>query len=95
MGLMGDFLARMKRAHSCKLKWWSSVGVRNQSVVALASLLEDIRPAARLDRRFFSLSAIEMTRVGRTGPCLRWAICWTWQSVIEFMGHCWLGSVSS
>lgn len=90
-GLTGSFRARMNWRQSCRLMWWSSGGVRNHSVVVVDSLV-DMKPAARLERRFFSLSAMLMTRVGRTGPCLRWAICWTWQSLMVLTGYWYEGS---
>ncbi len=59
-----DFLDKMNRAQSSRVYCGFPEAARNQRAVVLASLLEDTRPAARLERRLRSLSARVMTRVG-------------------------------
>lgn len=82
------FLDCMKLAQSCRLGWWSSGGVRNQSDDGPLSLDADMRLPARLERRFRSLSVNVTTRVGRTGPCFRLASICMEQSVTQLRGHC-------
>ena len=96
-GIWGWMCCWMKRAQSGRVGC-SSPG-RNSSVVGPVSF-GALKAAVLLERRFRALSnsgsgRTLMTKVGRTGPCLRWASIWTWQSATELMGYCCIGSVSS
>lgn len=96
-GIWGWMSCCMKRDQSWRLDC-SSPG-RNRRVVGPVSF-GALKAAVLLERRFRALSnsgsgSTLMTRVGRTGPCLRWASIWTWQSAIVLIGCCCIGSVSS
>jgi hypothetical protein len=95
-GILGCINGCMNLAQSCSV-CCSSPG-RNNRVVGCVSFV-DVSPAVLLERRFRNLSVVgsgEMfiIKVGSTGPCFLCASCCTWQSVMELIACCWIGSHS-